>query len=467
MFHARAVEMEEDEEEVKDLDKDNGLPSLIQTLVDGTTVAATIAEPEEFVEDFCGEKRRLRRNPKLRHKQLFRQKAASCMKRFCVYMLSYVGLTCTVVAYSILGGVVFLELERTNEGRVHDKAKDLLTSFSREIDTTRYQAVKDLRKFAEQQIQTLEEINARIIHLHENKTNLFGGIGILKSYMRKRLNETKEGALKFPLQAKYMGEIQPSKNTTDKVKDFQISTYNLVNKEGWSGDYDGAKDRWTFAGSLLYSVTVITTIGYGTITPKTTAGRAVTILYALIGIPLTVLCITNIGRAMASLFRALYGGTFCAECRQQFFRTMHHRRTDSIVMNDLDNDIDKVDLDFDTSVEVIEHKHADVPIVISLILVVWYIVFGATMFKIWEANWTIFEGAYFCFITLSTIGFGDFVPGFSHKDWDNQAKQVACSLYLLLGLSTLAMCFDLIQQRGTAIANKFGKFIGLVKDDES
>lgn len=206
-------------------------------------------------------------------------------------------------------------------------------------------------------------------------------------------------------------------------------------------------------------------LGYGTITPKTDAGRVITIFYALIGIPLTVLCITNIGRAMASLFRALYGGTFCVECRQQFFQTMKNRRTDSIAMDDLELDKVEFDVDLDEKVEH-NHNHSEVPIAICLILVLWYIVFGATMFKLWEETWSIFDGAYFCFITLSTIGFGDIVPGFSHKDWDNQAKQVACSLYLLIGLSTLAMCFDLIQQRGTAIANNFGRFIGLVKDED-
>ena len=169
-------------------------------------------------------------------------------------------------------------------------------------------------------------------------------------------------------------------------------------------------------------------------------------VYAIIGIPLTVLCITKIGKAMASLVRALYNGTVCGECRRQFLK-----RGKSI-------DKDDEDCDGEPSNQP-THKHTEVPILICLALAVWYIIFGSIMFTIWE-DWS------FCFITLSTIGFGDVVPGFSHKDWNDQVKQVACSLYLLLGLSVLAMCFDLMQRSVLKLANTLGKCAGLVKVEE-
>ena len=44
-------------------------------------------------------------------------------------------------------------------------------------------------------------------------------------------------------------------------------------------------------------------VGYGHIAPKTPVGKIVTIFYAILGIPITVICWSNIGDAMAKAFR--------------------------------------------------------------------------------------------------------------------------------------------------------------------
>ena len=57
--------------------------------------------------------------------------------------------------------------------------------------------------------------------------------------------------------------------------------------------------------------------GYGHIAPKTAVAKVVTIFYAIIGIPLTVLCWSNIGDAMANAFRFTYWRIFCYLCTKK------------------------------------------------------------------------------------------------------------------------------------------------------
>lgn len=105
-----------------------------------------------------------------------------------------------------------------------------------------------------------------------------------------------------------------------------------------------------------------------------------------------------------------------------------------------------------------------VPIYVSLLLMSGYILLGAFLFGLSE-NWEPLVAAYFCFITLSTIGFGDFVPGTSLDSWRSQ-KTVVCAVYLVCGLALIAMCFDLMQEEAKNKFRRLGRRLGLLSDDE-
>jgi hypothetical protein len=63
------------------------------------------------------------------------------------------------------------------------------------------------------------------------------------------------------------------------------------------------KKQWKFIGSFYYSTVVLALIGYGHAIPSTKPGRAVTIAYALIGIPMWLIMIQSVGERLNALIK--------------------------------------------------------------------------------------------------------------------------------------------------------------------
>ncbi|XP_019765715.1 potassium channel subfamily K member 18 isoform X2 [Dendroctonus ponderosae] len=275
---------------------------------------------------------------------------------------------------------------------------------------------------------------------------------------------------------------------------FQKNFVNLTRK-GYDGSDDVAGEKsWSFAGAFLFSLTVITTIGYGNIWPRTPDGKIASIVYAIIGMPLFLLYLSNIGDVMARSFKWIYANLclcrWCpgvakrrAERRMRRDQQMHaesaseagSRNSSSIGSADVNIAMNVLSPAGSTASdgmtnytdESYDVQNVTVPITVCLMIMVGYICGGAILFCQWEydSGWTFLDASYFCFISLSTIGFGDFVPGdkiYGQGKIEEilELKFVFCSMYLMLGMALIAMCFNLMQEE---VINKIRTTIRTIK----
>lgn len=82
------------------------------------------------------------------------------------------------------------------------------------------------------------------------------------------------------------------------------------------------------------------------------------------------------------------------------------------------------------------------PILLCFSMMVIYIVLGALALVRLE-GWSLLDGIYFCFMSLSTIGFGDMVPGMRK---DSNTTMWFCSIYIMCGMALTAMCFNVLHE---------------------
>ncbi|ENN76255.1 potassium channel subfamily K member 1 [Dendroctonus ponderosae] len=216
---------------------------------------------------------------------------------------------------------------------------------------------------------------------------------------------------------------------TDFIRRFPCVSYAALEELIWSFQVEGKsglqvtgnETNWYFGQSVFFVTTVVTTIGYGHITPVTQSGKIFTIILSLIGIPLTL---SVFG---AFVDRLLLPTTYCLNwlnskllghsCKRFSIRLLHL-------------------------------------IALLTFTSVFFLLLPASFFNYMEPEWGLFESFYYCFLSLTTTGLGDFTPGESmklryHSNWYLNAYKIGATVYLFLGIIftmlTLAVFYDIPQ----------------------
>ncbi|XP_063591678.1 open rectifier potassium channel protein 1-like [Penaeus indicus] len=179
-------------------------------------------------------------------------------------------------------------------------------------------------------------------------------------------------------------------------------------------DFLSAKDdeplTWSLWNSFFFTFTVITTIGFGHMSPATPWGRVFCIVYALFGVPLN-------GILVAVLADIFSGKVVNSRVREQAKRY---------------------------------ESWAGVAIDTVLYLVPGFILFlvvPAAVLLAFEEGWNYLDSFYFAFITLTTIGFGDYVAG--RQDLDHMwiwTYKILMVVWIVFGLGYIVMIITFIQK---------------------
>ncbi|KAH9285413.1 Potassium channel subfamily K member 15 [Echinococcus granulosus] len=234
-------------------------------------------------------------------------------KRFLAFLFSQIGLSLLVIGYTIIGGMIFRAVELENEKMVKIKGKELRTALA---DQFSGEIIRELRY----QISSLNTWQGKyytpsLMNEKSSKKTIGARKNAIKNKARRRRGLGSHTESEFARLRQWLHVIAYTlrHKTRQELHRSLRKLVKMMDHEGWNGEDSMDDLKWSWEGSILFAVTVITTIGYGHAVPKTNAGKVLTIIYALVGIPLVFLYLTNIGDYLASLFRTLYTKV-CQRC---------------------------------------------------------------------------------------------------------------------------------------------------------
>uniref|UniRef100_A0A182WRI1 Potassium channel domain-containing protein n=1 Tax=Anopheles quadriannulatus TaxID=34691 RepID=A0A182WRI1_ANOQN len=414
---------------------------------------------------------------------------------FWAALLTNIGVCTLLLAYTLLGSFIFLAIE----GGASQMPQRTLASTNRHQkqlpvnnnNNNNHHGRHDTANLTFPQLILLEAVEARQKTV-ENIWDITVSLNILY-----RENWTRLASMEIArFQEQFVNRLLEEMT--------QINNMQHAGAPGTAGHElagHGPDNNWTFARAFLYSLTILTTIGYGSVAPRTVLGRMITLAYAVLGIPLTLVYLSSTGGMLAKVARGVFSRVLCcclcSNCgyccydekrmeekekrmkrkRQQMELQQQQQQQQHLALSgqepyyvrsgSLQNSVNSPEKQLTmlgtaaasavTSATTPDHDSTAgssdsesrasmhglsilAPILLCVAMMSIYIVVGAlTLFRL--ESLPLSDGVYFCFMALSTIGFGTLAPGTRRE---SAATTWFCSGYIMAGMALTAMCFNVL-----------------------
>ena len=199
-----------------------------------------------------------------------------CCRLTVQFLFSQIGLFVLVFVYIIFGGWMFSAIESRHEIRQQEQ-----------IEKTYTLGIDRIRRIVN------DEFNWMLNASFELRYALWRG-------MLSRVDDHDRSGWRVQVNIERFDQLMEV-----ELARMQAEHEKLADKQDTRTDavYN---QKWTYSTAVLYCATVVTTVGYGHIAPKSILGKLVTCLYAMIGIPIMITSLTSTGDLLAFVFIKYY-----------------------------------------------------------------------------------------------------------------------------------------------------------------
>ncbi|XGW06763.1 hypothetical protein V3C99_016800 [Haemonchus contortus] len=204
--------------------------------------------------------------------------------------------------------------------------------------------------------------------------------------------------------------------------------------DGTASGIASHRERFDYLGSLFFSGTVISTIGFGSSTPRTDAGRVLTIIYGVVGCTSCVLFFNLFLERFVTALSYLLRYFHERKIQRRMMKNSNMNKPVTLLINNEDY------CESASSCEggLDSWRPSVYKVFFCLFSISALLISTAAWIYSHVEDWAYVEALYFCFISFATIGFGDYVS--NQKD----VTKINGDLYRFLNFALLtlgACCF--------------------------